>query len=169
MIASALERFTASPATTEAAAVGAPVELLGPRDVPEFSFDPDIAWKALQGNQMFSPPRTVTALQGGPGLGRLRVVAISDTHGLHRGVALPRGDILVHCGDFTNCGEPSQVRDLALWLLEQKEACGFQHVVVIAGNHDVTFHEVRCLHTSCPSFLPVHVWAPAYRTHLLAF
>ena len=36
-------------------------------------------------------------------------MCISDTHGLHRGVAVPRGDILIHCGDITNTGEPDQV------------------------------------------------------------
>jgi hypothetical protein len=35
-----------------------------------------------------------------------------------------------------------QVRDFALWLQEAKAKGGFQHVVVIAGNHDTTFHEV---------------------------
>ena len=33
---------------------------------------------------------------------KLRVVVISDTHGMHRKVNVPDGDVLVHCGDF--CG-----------------------------------------------------------------
>jgi predicted phosphohydrolase len=65
----------------------------------------------------------------------VRVVVISDTHGLHREVMPPPGDILVHGGDFSNTGEPEQVSDLAEWLgaLPHKEK------VVIAGNHDITF------------------------------
>jgi len=33
-----------------------------------------------------------------------RIVAISDTHNQHDEIELPEGDILVHCGDFTNTG-----------------------------------------------------------------
>ena len=39
-----------------------------------------------------------------------------------------------------------KVLDFALWLQEMKVMHGFQHVVVIAGNHDTTFHEVRIRH-----------------------
>jgi len=46
--------------------------------------------------------------------------------------------VLVHTGDFSNTGETHQVRDFCEWLVEQKKARGFRHVVVIAGNHDVT-------------------------------
>ena len=35
----------------------------------------------------------------------MRLVAISDTHGFHRQIDVPDGDILVHCGD-------SELRDL---------------------------------------------------------
>lgn len=70
--------------------------------------------------------------------GRLRFVCISDTHGSHRGTHLPRGDVLVHTGDFTNAGETHQVQDFCEWLVEQKKLKGFRHAIVIAGNHDVT-------------------------------
>ena len=117
--------------------------LLGPMDHADLSYDPDAAWAKLRSRQIFQAPATVEAAVGGRPAGSVRVVAVSDTHGLHRGVALPRGDILVHCGDFTDDGMPNQVRDFTLWLLEAKAAGGFAHVVVIAGNHDTTFHEVR--------------------------
>jgi calcineurin-like phosphoesterase family protein len=63
------------------------------------------------------------------------VVVVSDTHGAHREVILPPGDILIHGGDFSNTGEANQVADLAEWLgtLPHKEK------VIIAGNHDITF------------------------------
>ena len=39
----------------------------------------------------------------------IRIVAISDTHGLHDGLAVPDGDILVHAGDLTPNGDEDDV------------------------------------------------------------
>jgi len=72
----------------------------------------------------------------------LRIVAISDTHGLHRRLVLPPGDVLVHAGDITPKGEIAVVRDLADWLVAQP----FKHKIVIAGNHDF------CLDISQPQY-----------------
>lgn len=69
----------------------------------------------------------------------MRLVLISDTHGLHNGIqGLPDGDVLVHAGDFMNSG-----RDLAdiisfnEWLGEQP----FKRRVVCCGNHDRYFED----------------------------
>jgi len=62
----------------------------------------------------------------------LRVVAISDTHGMHRQVSLPEADVLVHCGDFCKYGRMGEVEDFVEWLTEQRH----KHIVVVAGNHD---------------------------------
>lgn len=70
----------------------------------------------------------------------LRVVCISDTHGLHRSMPpIPAGDLLLHAGDLTNHGELSQVRDLNDWFGELPHP----HKVVIAGNHDFSFDNYR--------------------------
>lgn len=63
------------------------------------------------------------------------IIAISDTHGLHRTVEVPDGDILVHAGDFTRHGELATVEDFDDWL------GGLPHrdKIVIAGNHDFCF------------------------------
>lgn len=66
-----------------------------------------------------------------------RIVFISDTHTLHRHVSLPKGDILVHCGDFTSRGLEREVVSFIDWLKTQAEE--FEHVVFIAGNHDMSF------------------------------
>mmetsp|Transcript_104610 Transcript_104610/g.301631 ORF Transcript_104610/g.301631 Transcript_104610/m.301631 type:complete len:493 (-) Transcript_104610:1544-3022(-) len=134
-------------------------ELLHELDAPDLSFDPTGAWLRLESTQTFVDPptklgRAVPHIGAAAGnvhadyiaaadaadatAGRLRFVCISDTHGGHRGTHLPRGDVLVHTGDFTNTGETHQVHDFCEWLVEQKHAKGFRHVVVIAGNHDVT-------------------------------
>ncbi|KAF4319978.1 hypothetical protein G195_006745 [Phytophthora kernoviae 00238/432] len=66
--------------------------------------------------------------------GTLRVVCISDTHGKHRNIKnIPDGDVLLHCGDFTNRGTHNEIRDFNDWL----GALPHRHKVVIAGNHDL--------------------------------
>lgn len=71
-----------------------------------------------------------------------RIVCLSDTHGKHRDIPfLPPGDILVHAGDFTQCGETDAVTDLSRYFAQHQETSGFHDVVCIAGNHDVTFQE----------------------------
>ena len=51
----------------------------------------------------------------------MRLVVISDTHGLHNRIEdLPDGDVLVHAGDFMNSGyDPRDVLSFNRWLGEQ--------------------------------------------------
>ena len=63
----------------------------------------------------------------------MQIIAISDTHGKHRDVELPRGDVLVHAGDFTVGGEKSATLDFVNWFSVQP----FEHKLFIAGNHDL--------------------------------
>ncbi|RLN72719.1 hypothetical protein BBJ28_00008177 [Nothophytophthora sp. Chile5] len=66
--------------------------------------------------------------------GTLRVVCLSDTHGRHRNVMnVPDGDVLLHCGDFTNRGTHAEIRDFNEWL----GTLPHRHKIVIAGNHDL--------------------------------
>lgn len=64
----------------------------------------------------------------------MRLVAISDTHGLHDQVGdLPEGDILIHSGDFMNTGyHLAEISSFNRWLGRQH----FAHRIVVAGNHD---------------------------------
>jgi predicted phosphodiesterase len=64
-----------------------------------------------------------------------RLVVVSDTHGFHDRIALPDGDVLVHCGDFCSHGLEEEARAFADFFRAQRHP----HKVVIAGNHD------RCL------------------------
>ncbi len=69
----------------------------------------------------------------------VRIVAISDTHGQHRALALPPGDILVHAGDLTTRGRLSELDDLNAWFA----TLPFVHIIYIAGNHDWCFQKDR--------------------------
>jgi Icc-related predicted phosphoesterase len=63
----------------------------------------------------------------------VRVVALSDTHELHRELDLPLGDILIHAGDFTFFGKRrSQIADFDAWLGELP----YRYKIVIPGNHE---------------------------------
>jgi len=64
----------------------------------------------------------------------LRFVCISDTHGMHRRIHVPVGDVLLHSGDFTSNGKRSEVEDFFQWLTELPH----RYKIIIAGNHDVT-------------------------------
>ncbi len=67
----------------------------------------------------------------------LRFVAISDTHNCHRELRLPKGDVLLHSGDFTSRGRKDESADFLKWFAQQP----FRHKVFIAGNHDFFFEQ----------------------------
>ena len=66
-----------------------------------------------------------------------KLILISDTHTMHEDLVLPKGDILIHAGDFTGRGKPYEVEDFFGWL--ERQAKEFKHIVFIAGNHDMSF------------------------------
>lgn len=67
----------------------------------------------------------------------MRIVCISDTHGTHRNLQVPEGDMIIHAGDVTGRGTKIQVMDFLDWF-EQLDIC---HKVFIAGNHDFYFEK----------------------------
>src|SRR6188768_4259342 len=67
----------------------------------------------------------------------MRLVLISDTHMHHGRIAVPPGDVLVHAGDSTKRGTPSQLREVAEFMAAQPHA----HKVIIAGNHDFALQD----------------------------
>ena len=67
----------------------------------------------------------------------MKLILISDTHTMHEDLVLPKGDILIHAGDFTGRGKPHEVEDFFGWL--ERQAKEFKHIVFIAGNHDMSF------------------------------
>lgn len=59
---------------------------------------------------------------------------MSDTHGLHKQVAVPPGDVLVFAGDFTSSGRGNntETSEFNSWL----HSLPHQHKLVVAGNHE---------------------------------
>ena len=69
----------------------------------------------------------------------MKLVLISDTHGMHRQFTIPEGDVLIHSGDFMRDGKDTRdIVDFASWLHEQPHLCK----ILVAGNHDILL-EVR--------------------------
>jgi Icc-related predicted phosphoesterase len=70
----------------------------------------------------------------------MRIVCIADTHGLHRQLEVPGGDLLIHAGDFTLYSKPpSIVSDFNAWL----GSLPHRHKVVVPGNHEFILEEPR--------------------------
>jgi hypothetical protein len=77
--------------------------------------------------------------------GTVRFVAVSDTHstesrkstGPTAFEAIPEGDVLLHCGDFTNIGRLEEIEAFAKWF----GSLPHQRKIIIAGNHDLSLHE----------------------------
>lgn len=67
----------------------------------------------------------------------MKIVALSDTHGKHKKVLLPEGDLLIHAGDVSVEGRKSQVIDFLKWFGRQPH----RHKVFVAGNHDFYFEQ----------------------------
>lgn len=65
----------------------------------------------------------------------MKLIIISDTHEKHEQVVLPKGDVLIHCGDFTFQGVTQRVAAFANWMKKQD----FAHKICIPGNHELSF------------------------------
>jgi Icc-related predicted phosphoesterase len=65
----------------------------------------------------------------------MKIVLVSDTHGLHNSIRIPHGDLLVHAGDLSASGKDSEVAAAAKWL----GSLPHRHKIAIAGNHDWLF------------------------------
>lgn len=76
----------------------------------------------------------------------MKLVCISDTHGDHRKVDLPDGDVLVHAGDVTAHGTEQDFLDFLEWF----DAFPHPHKLFVAGNHDRFLEQ-------CPTLARDHV------------
>lgn len=65
----------------------------------------------------------------------MKIVIISDTHGQHAKLKLPKGDLLIHAGDISDTGNTTDTLRFLNWFGRQD----FAHKIFIAGNHDFFF------------------------------
>lgn len=65
----------------------------------------------------------------------MRIVCISDTHGRHKKLNVPDGDVLICAGDITPSGELPHALSFDRWVGKFNH----KHKLLIAGNHDWCF------------------------------
>lgn len=65
----------------------------------------------------------------------MKIVLVSDTHGLHNSIRVPNGDLLIHAGDLSPSGTLAEITAAAKWLGLLPHC----HKIAIAGNHDWLF------------------------------
>lgn len=65
----------------------------------------------------------------------MKVTVTSDTHGFEKLCNIPQGRIFLHAGDITRSGSIDEVVEFNNWLGTLK----YEHIIVIAGNHDYCF------------------------------
>ena len=65
----------------------------------------------------------------------LTLVLMADTHGYHRHLVVPPGDLLIHAGDLTQLGSLEELAEANRFLASLPH----RHKIVIAGNHDFCF------------------------------
>lgn len=64
----------------------------------------------------------------------MRILQISDTHNKHHQLTnLPKADVIVHCGDFTDRGTEDEALDFLNWFIELP----YPHKIFVVGNHDL--------------------------------
>lgn len=67
----------------------------------------------------------------------MRILHLSDTHGLHRQLGnLPSADVIVHSGDFTLRGTPEEATDFTDWFSNLP----YRYKLFVAGNHDDCYY-----------------------------
>lgn len=60
------------------------------------------------------------------------LVATSDTHGMHRKLNVPKGDIFIHAGDFCRFSKEEEVAEFQEWMASLPH----KHKILVPGNHD---------------------------------
>ncbi|XP_031704149.1 metallophosphoesterase MPPED2a [Anarrhichthys ocellatus] len=89
--------------------------------VDEYSSNPTQAFTHYNINQSrFQPPHVHMVdpipYDNPKPTGHTRFVCVSDTHSRTDGIQMPYGDVLLHTGDFTELGLPSEVKKFNDWL-----------------------------------------------------
>lgn len=105
--------------------------------VHPLTHNPTKAWEEISKSQRvikiaYKPPKTENKDPN-----KIRIVAMSDTHGLTRYLKfdIPDGDIFIHAGDFSACGNINEIQEFNNFLGELKHP----HKIVICGNHELSF------------------------------
>lgn len=67
----------------------------------------------------------------------MKIIAISDTHNRHNRITIPECDVLIHAGDATAYGRPSEIEQFSKWFNDQPA----KHKIFVPGNHELHFEK----------------------------
>ncbi len=67
----------------------------------------------------------------------MQFAVISDTHGQHKALKLPKADVIIHAGDISGRGHAYEVIDFLNWF----KNLDYKYKIFIAGNHDFYFEK----------------------------
>lgn len=70
----------------------------------------------------------------------MRLVFVSDTHDEYD-FDVPSGDVLIHCGDFTEHDEIEEYTRFDAWMKSQPH----KHRIFIAGNHELSVERIPAM------------------------
>lgn len=68
----------------------------------------------------------------------MQITVISDTHGLHKNIRVPEGDILIHCGDAELC-DWARYHSFLKWF----KSLPHKMKIFVPGNHDFLIQDYR--------------------------
>lgn len=89
----------------------------------------------------------------------LRIVILSDTHSKHRSInQIPKGDVVIHAGDFSNVGDRDDLNDFKTWF----GSLPHENRIFIAGNHDCPLHKEWYVDHGAKRFHRRHVSRPGF-------
>ena len=107
----------------------------------------------------------------------MKFVIISDTHAKHRELILPKGDIIIHAGDFCHFGGHEGMHDFFKWY----PTLDFKIKILIAGNHDffaaefpekfeaILPKEITYLQDSGITINGINIWGSPYQPDLIGW
>lgn len=67
----------------------------------------------------------------------MKIVLLSDTHGKHKQLSVPEGDMIIHAGDLTPMGRHRDVVKFLNWYSQLPH----KYKILISGNHDFYFQD----------------------------
>lgn len=81
----------------------------------------------------------------------MKLICIADTHNKHEEINLPKGDILIHAGDFTDAGTLRECKSFLKWFSSQPH----KYKILIGGNHD--FYLEKMSEEELNSLIPINI------------
>lgn len=84
----------------------------------------------------------------------MKIACLSDSHGWHKNVKLPKVDIVLFCGDYAKIHSFLELPDFGKWL----DSIPAKHKVMVGGNHDWALDKnkamaLQLLKENCPDII----------------